>query len=556
MASNTTPPVDDQIPSLYLSDTFYTWFNNTNDLINKVNPIELYSITADTTGYLSPIQKDGITIDDLGNGNFKIGYILPTEITGGHTFTQHVRFLNGVSGDIVNFVNGRTGSAQAVTTISGNAITSTVDGVANVESVLFSINGVTATTAGAMTLDATDIPNTVAGTGPEGTILAATGGGSGAYSRKVEMFTALPDEEQIAIRVRGTTGGVGGRSPHVCFGYSSTRGVCADYLFWLNAENADGIDGSTLGGMLISGQHTLNNSPYDIVSDSRLYAGGNDGIEITSKMDHSSSDNFHVKFSSNQSGSGIKNKIGENTAHTVIYDSGTPEYAGMSLGVNAQGLLTSGLDIRGKVYDSGFNAAGAAGRILTSNGSDKVVWTDSIRSAERRFNNINTPIGGADYFWDSNANTGTSPITSVIHRLDQGSITVDQTVGTGVDGNSSPPTPDPPAANTVNKWQDRVVSFSFACWMVPDGSSDGTGQQTGEVFICANPTAPSAGSSLWQKVGYGSVTTAAGAGRTYGNPNVNFDLFVATGDTVWMKVTYTSNLGEFIAKSYHWSVLG
>ena len=69
MASNTTPPVDDQIPSLYLSDTFYTWFNNTNDLINKVNPIELYSITADTTGYLSPIQKDGITIDNLGNGN-------------------------------------------------------------------------------------------------------------------------------------------------------------------------------------------------------------------------------------------------------------------------------------------------------------------------------------------------------------------------------------------------------------------------------------------------------------------------------------------------------
>lgn len=374
MASNTTPPVDDQIPSLYLSDTFYTWFNNTNDLINKVNPIELYSITADTTGYLSSIQKDGITIDNLGNGNFKIGYILPTEITGGHTFTQHVRFLNGVSGDIVNFVNGRTGSAQAVTTISGNAITSTVDGVANVESVVFTINGVAASTAGAMTLDATDIPNTVAGTGPEGTILAATGGGSGAYSRKVEMFTALPDEEQIAIRVRGTTGGVGGRSPHVCFGYSSTRGVCADYLFWLNAENADGNDGSTLGGMLISGQHTLNNSPYDIVSDSRLYAGGNDGIEITSKMDHSSSDNFHVKFSSNQSGSGVKNKIGDNTAHTVIYDSGTPEYAGMSLGVNAEGLLTSGLDIRGKVYDKNGAAAGATGSILTSTSGSKVEW--------------------------------------------------------------------------------------------------------------------------------------------------------------------------------------
>ncbi len=90
--STTTPPsgtTADPVPSLYLSDTFYTWFNTTNDVINKVNPIEVYTLAAATGGYNSnsiaaaygsTTGIGGVTIDDLGNGNFKLGYVIPEKL--------------------------------------------------------------------------------------------------------------------------------------------------------------------------------------------------------------------------------------------------------------------------------------------------------------------------------------------------------------------------------------------------------------------------------------------------------------------------------------------
>ena len=110
--STTTPPsgtTSDPVSSLYLSDTFYTWFNTTNDLINKVNPIEVYTVHGTTHADVSvTYQKggtgdfEGITLDDLGNGNWKIGYILPEKITGGHTWYGHNDYNSGPSVLIVN----------------------------------------------------------------------------------------------------------------------------------------------------------------------------------------------------------------------------------------------------------------------------------------------------------------------------------------------------------------------------------------------------------------------------------------------------------------------
>ena len=71
----TTPPINDNISKLFLTDTFYSWFLKTNDLIDKVNPISLYGISADVRNP-APDGKnyDGITIADLGEGYYRIGY--------------------------------------------------------------------------------------------------------------------------------------------------------------------------------------------------------------------------------------------------------------------------------------------------------------------------------------------------------------------------------------------------------------------------------------------------------------------------------------------------
>ena len=208
MASSTNPPSNDLVSNLVLSDTFYTWFNVSNDIINKLNPIEVYSISADARDYTT-VGADGVTIDDLGNGNYRIGYIMPSNITGGHTFHQDINFASGVSGHIVNTLNGTTGEAVAVTQVSGKPITSTVAGVANIEAVVLEINGISAATAGGLTLDLEGLGVT----GEQGSILSVTGGpgGTGAYSHNVKFFTpvgnANPLFDQTALRLKGLTQG-------------------------------------------------------------------------------------------------------------------------------------------------------------------------------------------------------------------------------------------------------------------------------------------------------------------------------------------------------------
>ena len=146
----TTPPINDNISKLFLTDTFYSWFLKTNDLVDKVNPISLYGISADSRNpHADGKNYDGITIADLGEGYYRIGYHLPHTILGSeHEFKEWLN-VHGISGTIVNTINGRTGDLLAVQAASGR----TADIVTgNLESVVFSVNGFTGTTGGAVNI--------------------------------------------------------------------------------------------------------------------------------------------------------------------------------------------------------------------------------------------------------------------------------------------------------------------------------------------------------------------------------------------------------------------
>ncbi len=103
------------LDTLLTSDTFKVWFNTTNDLVNAINPLEIYGLTAGS----------GISIDYLTNtGIAKLSFTLPnsisgsSEFTGGLTFSGDNLIFNGgtvdftgsnVYGNVVRTVNGSTG---------------------------------------------------------------------------------------------------------------------------------------------------------------------------------------------------------------------------------------------------------------------------------------------------------------------------------------------------------------------------------------------------------------------------------------------------------------
>ena len=260
MASTTHPPSGgsnpDPVSSLYLSDTFYTWFNVSNDLINKVNPIELYSVTADTRDYTGTVQADGILLENLGFGNWKIGYSLPTNITGDHVFHQNINFLAGVSGQIVNTINGQTGDRTAIQTVSGR----TADfsgGTGNIAGAIFEINGFSGTTWGAITLDFGGQ------TGAAGTILTPDGS-PGEYKNQVFLFDNVAEVNQVGLRVRGST-----HDGRVIVGGTT---VDPDYAVRINAINANSLNSATAGGIRID---TDSNDAVDVkMSNQGVFAAG------------------------------------------------------------------------------------------------------------------------------------------------------------------------------------------------------------------------------------------------------------------------------------------
>ena len=59
------------LDTLLTSDTFKVWFNTTNDLVDAINPLEIYGLTAGS----------GISIDYLTNtGIAKLSFTLPNSI--------------------------------------------------------------------------------------------------------------------------------------------------------------------------------------------------------------------------------------------------------------------------------------------------------------------------------------------------------------------------------------------------------------------------------------------------------------------------------------------
>ena len=87
----TIPPNGDNIGTITDANTFRVWFDSTNRLITKLNPLEFYSITAGSG------EVAGITIDlNRTTGAAVVGLSLPGHITGPHKFGGGITFENEV----------------------------------------------------------------------------------------------------------------------------------------------------------------------------------------------------------------------------------------------------------------------------------------------------------------------------------------------------------------------------------------------------------------------------------------------------------------------------
>lgn len=122
----------DNLNGIYLSDTFRAWFDKTNQIINTLNPLEIYGITNDQGEYA------GITFTVGSDGIVTIGLDLPNSLTGDFTFVNGVTFAGfvNVSGSTVDFggatlygkvvrsINGQTGDVVFTTvTTPGGSVT-------------------------------------------------------------------------------------------------------------------------------------------------------------------------------------------------------------------------------------------------------------------------------------------------------------------------------------------------------------------------------------------------------------------------------------------------
>ena len=111
----TIPPNGDNIGTITDANTFRVWFDSTNRLITKLNPLEFYSITAGSG------EVAGITIDlNRTTGAAIVGLDLPVHITGPHKFGGGITFENEVrvSGSTVDF-GGATLFGQIVRSVNG-----------------------------------------------------------------------------------------------------------------------------------------------------------------------------------------------------------------------------------------------------------------------------------------------------------------------------------------------------------------------------------------------------------------------------------------------------
>ena len=177
----TIPPFGDNISNVTDANTFRVWFDATNSLIQKLNPLEIYGITAGVG------EVAGITLDiNRATGAAVIGLDLPLHITGPHKFGGGISFENEVRfkgltvdahgatffGNLVRSFNGQTGDITAALTgigLPGN--------IANGDMLVFAPNGSTLVAYSLFTGGTFDSNNPFR-FGGSGGMLLGTGGAS------------------------------------------------------------------------------------------------------------------------------------------------------------------------------------------------------------------------------------------------------------------------------------------------------------------------------------------------------------------------------------------
>lgn len=127
----------ENISKIFLTDTFRAWFDKTNQIINTINPLQIYGVTA-ATG-----ENAGITVTIGTDGIATVGISFPRSLTGdfvfggGVTFTEDVNIsgltldLNPegstgatVYGRVVRTFNGMTGDVTFTSVGGPSGITS------------------------------------------------------------------------------------------------------------------------------------------------------------------------------------------------------------------------------------------------------------------------------------------------------------------------------------------------------------------------------------------------------------------------------------------------
>ncbi len=94
------------------SDLFVTWFDRTNALIDAVNPLEIYGLTAMAGG-----SNDGITLAiNNTTGIYNVGFSTPGQIYGSTEFVDGITF----SGDAIYFSGGTVDFSGS--TLYGNVV--------------------------------------------------------------------------------------------------------------------------------------------------------------------------------------------------------------------------------------------------------------------------------------------------------------------------------------------------------------------------------------------------------------------------------------------------
>ena len=143
----TIPPNNDNISNVTDTNTFRSWFDATNSIITKLNPLQIYSLAAGS-GDIA-----GITIGvNTATGVATVGLSLPVHITGPHKFGDSITFENEVKfsgltidihgstfyGNVVRSFNGKTGDISEALTGIGLP-----GGIENGDILVYSPNGST-----------------------------------------------------------------------------------------------------------------------------------------------------------------------------------------------------------------------------------------------------------------------------------------------------------------------------------------------------------------------------------------------------------------------------